>query len=176
MTVSHEKFDLATRYLTKMAIENEAESYKYWYTSAKGALSILLNNSKISAEKRRNKGRIEAGMHDIDMDYMMKMWELQEGRCIYSGIPMNYDINEFRVSIDRIDNNKGYVKGSSTRMPSRFSTSLTYNYRLLWWKRTHPALRNLLLLHPSYPREYPTLAQEKKRSRHKSSTTTRPTF
>lgn len=32
---------------------DETESYKYWYTSARGALTILLNNSKLSAEKRR---------------------------------------------------------------------------------------------------------------------------
>lgn len=93
-----------------MDTENQAESYKYWYASAKGALSVILNNSKLSAKKRKNKGRIEAGMHDIDINYLIDIWELQEGRCIYSGIPMNYDNNSYRISIERIENNKGYVK------------------------------------------------------------------
>jgi hypothetical protein len=75
-----------------------------------GAFKGLLHNCNISAKRRRERGRDEAGVVTITYDDVKSLWDLQEGECQHSGIPMNYDKNEWRVSIDRLDNSKGYTK------------------------------------------------------------------
>lgn len=54
---------------------------------------------------------------DIDKKYMLDLWEKQEGKCFYSGIPMvkrkyKEKRGPFSASIDRIDSNKGYFIGN----------------------------------------------------------------
>lgn len=53
---------------------------------------------------------------DLDLPYVMELWEKQGGRCALSGIPMK-QIGEttdknFLASLDRIDSSKGYLKGN----------------------------------------------------------------
>jgi hypothetical protein len=54
---------------------------------------------------------------DIDKEYLEKLWEQQEGKCAISGIPLliKYFKNKSKpntASLDRIDSNKGYIKGN----------------------------------------------------------------
>lgn len=54
---------------------------------------------------------------NIDVAYMQKLWEKQKGCCALSKLPLLLDDGSsgkqpFRPSIDRIDPNKGYVKGN----------------------------------------------------------------
>lgn len=53
---------------------------------------------------------------DIDKEYLHKLWDKQQGKCAISGIEMTYIANCGRiptnVSVDRIDSNKGYIKGN----------------------------------------------------------------
>jgi hypothetical protein len=81
-----------------------------YYNTLNGALSTLLNNSKLSAERRRNKGRIEAGKHEIYIKDLKDLWIQQEGKCYYSGIPMNYDKHEWQMSLERLNDDLGYIK------------------------------------------------------------------
>ena len=74
-------------------------------------------NSRNSAKSRLEKGRVSAGIHDIKVEDIMDLWNKQDGKCAISGIPMNYDINEFRLSIDRIDNDLGYIKENIRLVP-----------------------------------------------------------
>lgn len=46
---------------------------------------------------------------DITEEYLNEMYKAQEGKCYYSGIPFSKDC---RPSVDRIDSNKGYIKGN----------------------------------------------------------------
>lgn len=57
--------------------------------------------------------------HDfnIDKEYLHKLYDLQEGRCLYTGIMMTHikdgtGYHLSNISIDRIDNTQGYVEGN----------------------------------------------------------------
>ena len=48
---------------------------------------------------------------DIDIDFLIKLWEAQDGKCVITGYQMVYpECTLFSVSIDRIDSDKGYTK------------------------------------------------------------------
>lgn len=49
--------------------------------------------------------------YDLTPEYLIELWEKQDGKCYYSGLPMTYNKYDIHlVSIDRIDSNKGYTK------------------------------------------------------------------
>ena len=80
-------------------------SYNY---TLDGALKLLISNAKISTLTRIERGRKMD--FDIELTDLENLWNIQNGRCYHSGIPMNYDRNEWRVSIERLDNDLGYIK------------------------------------------------------------------
>lgn len=54
---------------------------------------------------------------DLTLDYLKEIWEQQKGICVYTGIKLvewNYkgENSIYTASLDRIDSNKGYVKGN----------------------------------------------------------------
>lgn len=50
---------------------------------------------------------------DIDLDYVMSLWEQQGGRCALTKMPMLHIIGDLRsVSIDRIDPKQGHIRGN----------------------------------------------------------------
>jgi hypothetical protein len=97
-------------------------AFKYYRANLKNALRLLNNNSKESARKRKKKGRIEEGEHDINLAFLETLWINQNGRCYYSNIPMNFSKNEWRVSIERVNNEKGYVKDNVVLCCLEFNT------------------------------------------------------
>ena len=72
---------------------------------------IALRNMLTCAKTRAKKAHRE---FDIDLDYVKRLWQRQQGLCKLSGLPMSIAIGsaELRVSLDRINNDKGYVKGN----------------------------------------------------------------
>jgi len=56
--------------------------------------------------------------YDLDRDYLVALWRSQEGACAISGMPMQTQSgtreqkNPFRASLDRVNNDRGYVKGN----------------------------------------------------------------
>jgi hypothetical protein len=97
-------------------MSDTTENATFKKQSRKVTLKTYLNQmyhaSKRSAVKRKAKGRISAGEHDITLQDLQDIWSKQNGRCFYSGIPMNYNKNEWKVSLERLDTNKGYTKNN----------------------------------------------------------------
>lgn len=54
---------------------------------------------------------------DVDVDYLLQVWNTQQKRCFYTGILLTLPTPErgsriTTASLDRIDSEKGYVKGN----------------------------------------------------------------
>lgn len=54
---------------------------------------------------------------DLTLEYLKEVWDSQNGKCVYSGLKLkewNYKGGNdmYTASLDRIDSNKGYVKGN----------------------------------------------------------------
>jgi hypothetical protein len=68
-------------------------------------------------------------IHDIDLEYIKNLWEEQDGVCPFAKQKLELRTHTskqkagpYSASLDRIDNNKGYIRGNI-----RF-VSLIFNY------------------------------------------------
>lgn len=67
---------------------------------------------------------------DIDTDYMIQIWEQQEGVCALSGVKFSMvkgtknKKNPNVATIDRIDASKGYIKGNVRLVTYQVNTAL----------------------------------------------------
>ena len=70
----------------------------------------------------RKKGR----QSDIDMHHLLDLVLEQGGLCAYSGIPMELlkPNSHWRASIERIDNNQGYLKGNCCLIAAEFNSAI----------------------------------------------------
>ena len=81
-----------------------------WYRTVMG-LSENISNSK----KRAAKFNWD---HDLTISYLAELWFKQKGRCVFTKKMLQYERgdpqnkNPYRTSVDRIDNNLGYVQGN----------------------------------------------------------------
>jgi hypothetical protein len=81
-----------------------------WYRTVMG-LSENISNSRKRAAKFGWK-------NNLTIPYLAKLWFKQKGRCALTGIMLEYESgdlqskNPYRTSVDRIDNNLGYVQGN----------------------------------------------------------------
>jgi hypothetical protein len=84
----------------------------------KEQLKLVCNNRRdeyslfkpiLNSCRRRNKEC------DLDLHYLKKLWEDQQGKCPITGVELqlkqSYNKN-YQASLDRIDSSKGYIKGN----------------------------------------------------------------
>lgn len=64
--------------------------------------------SRLESKRRAYKKKIP---FEITTDYLKKLFDQQDGKCFYSGLPMTVaDDKKYSISVDRIDSSKGYTK------------------------------------------------------------------
>lgn len=78
----------------------------------KNFIRVLLEGCKDSTRRRKNKGRKECAVFELDEEFILNLKESQQNRCILSGQELIWKSNSGwkKASIDRIDNDKGYIK------------------------------------------------------------------
>jgi hypothetical protein len=85
----------------RQKINETRQKYK---KTLRGCLITKLNHLK----KAKRSRVLEC---TINIDTLLELWELQEGRCAISNYPMRYEESSlFGVSVDRIDPSGGYTK------------------------------------------------------------------
>ena len=77
------------------------------------SLEFNLRHSFCSAKSRAKKLKIE---FNLTLDYIKYLYNVQNGLCAISGIPMSYKYQDntvdTRISVDKIDPKKGYIIGN----------------------------------------------------------------
>lgn len=101
-------------------------------------LSHLLSALKGHASKpglHDPKGNDPRREFDIDLGYVCDMWDNQKGLCSITKLPMLHRFNNLRsVSIDRIDQKKGHIKGN-IQLVCQFANTGRRDHDLLAFKQ-----------------------------------------
>lgn len=79
---------------------------------------------------------------DIDLVYLLQVYEQQDGRCALTGVEMTYLAGKGRVntniSIDRIDSSRGYIRGNVQLVcdiANRMKQDLPHEELKVWCQR-----------------------------------------
>jgi hypothetical protein len=86
-----------------------------------GALVTLAVNARGDSVKLAAKGRVTAGVCTIDADALRELYDVQEGKCFFSGIPMGIGQREWKMSLKRFDTDVGYIPGNITLCAVEFN-------------------------------------------------------
>jgi hypothetical protein len=79
---------------------------KKYTETLRGRIKALLKGAKASAQAKSYE-------FSITEDYLLELWERQNGRCSYTGVAMSTATKcPNLVSIDRVDSKVGYVIGN----------------------------------------------------------------
>ncbi len=75
----------------------------------------------------------------IFASYLQYLWNLQQGKCYWSGLPLSTESrNQLRVSLDRLDNTRGYEPGNVVLAAwciNRFRGDMTpEEFRAMLWR------------------------------------------
>ena len=86
--------------------------------------------------------------YDIDAEYILEVFNEQQGKCYWFGIPLIPSIkprSPYQPSIDRLDINKGYVKGNIV-ISSQFANLGRSTQSVDEFKQFISQLRNSLII------------------------------
>lgn len=101
----------------------QEEYLKSW----NGTFKKLLNSAKCCAKIRNERGRLDAGVCEINQQDIEEQYNKQNGFCFYSGIKMNFDKNDWKISIERLDTNKGYIKDNIVLICLEFNSKMQWS-------------------------------------------------
>jgi hypothetical protein len=141
---------MSTKVCTKCSVEKSLDDYhrdkcnkdgrdqqckicvsKYDYERSKTLRAVLikmLSHAKYHSKARKDKGREEAGICTITLSDLEEQWEIQDGKCWYSNIHMNIDKNDWKMSLERLDTDKGYIKDNVVFCCREFNNSSQWSY------------------------------------------------
>lgn len=123
------------QWYTKESFEKANKNWRknnYNYTR-RDILAYLTRNALT-----RQKSKYIEKENLINVDYIKKIWQSQNGKCFWLNIPMKLNISGketdlYKVSIDRLDCSKGYIKGNVV-LASNFANRGRGNSNLQNWK------------------------------------------
>ena len=101
------KLDSGRRYTCKTCINQQKHEY---YSTSDGCIKKLLNNCKTDAKSRGEKGRIGASECTLTEEQVKEMFKKQGGLCHCYKSPLKFTRGGDKMSIERLDNNKGYTQ------------------------------------------------------------------
>lgn len=149
----------------KSCLSNRSLEYK---VTLSGCLRIIWRTAKHNANRRLEKGRVDAGVFELSLDDVEGLWKKQDGKCYYSNIPMNYDQYNWRVSLERLNPNQGYIKDNVVL------TCIEFNSTSIQW--SIEKVKNMLNLRKQTPLQFepkPFQAKKKPQKTHEKITITR---
>ena len=85
----------------------------------------LRGKSKMMAASARMRSRIRGQPCELNYTDILQMLLEQHGRCFYSGVPLQYHYPhaDWMMSLERLDNNVGYVEGNCVLIAAEFNTA-----------------------------------------------------
>eukprot|EP01084_Bolivina_argentea_P216760 368174_1 len=90
----------------------------------RGYMNRMLHTSKNNARKKKSSGDDSRDECTLTLDNLFELLETQNFRCKYSGIPMTFTTNrDWRCSLERIDNMKGYIKDNVVLICFEFNST-----------------------------------------------------
>jgi len=107
--------------------------------SVSGSYEMYLRRLLTKARSARK----DTHAFEITPEDVIELWEAQQGRCAVSGVILTHHADgtgkkEFNASLDRIDSNRGYLRGNVQLVAYRvnllkhtLSTDMLY-----WWVKT----------------------------------------
>ena len=111
----------------------------------KGFFNSLLCSSRSTSKKRKNKGRLDAGICDLTIDEIIEIYNKQNGRCYYSNIRMNpKPCSNWQCSLERLNDNDGYTKNNVVLV------CLEFNNRTKWTNNKINELLIKIITHKNY--------------------------
>lgn len=106
-----------------------------------GCLSHLVSSAKQHANRLgTKKGREEAGVFEITPEDLEQKFEEQDGKCFYSGIPLQTDTRAWRPSLERKDPSKGYTYDNTVLC------CVEFNSRCQWTPKEIRRLVDMVLM------------------------------
>ena len=79
-----------------------------YYKNAHNVFTVMISNAKKSSKIRTCKDKLK-GECAIEVEDIEEVYKAQNSLCYYSGIPMNYDKSELRLSLERKNPDIGYT-------------------------------------------------------------------
>lgn len=96
---------------------------KEFASTKKGFLQNVSHAMKNNSNKKLKMGRIDAGICNVDYQYLIDMFDEQKGCCFYSGLQMTHiPTTNWQCSPERLDETKGYVDGNIKLICLEFNT------------------------------------------------------
>lgn len=130
-------------------------------TTLNGFINNMVDDARKNSSRRTKtrKNRIFEEPFNITKQFIMELWDKQNGKCALSGIPMSYvRHSDFKCSIERINNDVDYIVGNVKLIIAELNTRNQWNDEKIHYLRTidkyiiHPKIDEIKtknkILHP----------------------------
>jgi hypothetical protein len=92
-------------------------------------LKALMSSAKSNLKHKKRAG---CQQFNLTIEFMLAMWRKQRGRCAYTQLPMKHQPNSnWKCSLERLDNNKGYIEGNVVLICHELNTPSQWNKQKL---------------------------------------------